>query len=391
MFGLVKPYHSSQGLLPPLSGQPGALLAVLRAALVTGAGVANVATLTVLGGVATATYASAHGYIPQNVLLMAGADQAAINGEVRVLSVPTPNSLTFSTSAADGSATGTITSRLAPAAWEEVFTGTNVAVFRPTAIGAPPLFLRVDDTNATYALVRCYEDMTDVNTGVNPIPTVSQVAAGLVWHKSNSASSVERQYSLFADAAGFYFCPNYNNLGTGQRVPYYVGKYRSFKAGDAWGWLVSGKYASSTTGNTEGSFAWTTTADRGGVYSARGVAGSAGAVGLQQRGVAVATSSETYSGTALYAGLSLYPNPADAGLLLCMVELIESGGVRGVMPGLYHARSAVATTMANGLVLSAEGALTGRVLMAMLSGSPASTAANSTGPVFFDLTDTWDR
>ena len=57
---MIFTFDSSQVGAPVLSGSAGALRAVIKACLVDGFGAGAVATLTVSGGIATATYAGAH-------------------------------------------------------------------------------------------------------------------------------------------------------------------------------------------------------------------------------------------------------------------------------------------------------------------------------------------
>lgn len=67
-------------------------------------------TLTQTGGTATATSSTAHNLKANDYILIAGADQTEYNGTVRVLTVPTSTTFTYSVdSGATSPATGTIT------------------------------------------------------------------------------------------------------------------------------------------------------------------------------------------------------------------------------------------------------------------------------------------
>ena len=71
------------------------------------------------------------------MLLIAGASPAGLNGEQRVTSV-TATQFTFAATESDQTATGTITSKIAPiGGWQKAFSGTNKAAYQITTdIGA---------------------------------------------------------------------------------------------------------------------------------------------------------------------------------------------------------------------------------------------------------------
>ena len=155
---MIFTFDSSQVGAPVLSGSAGALRAVIKACLVDGFGAGPVATLTVSGGIATATYAGAHPFKVGYVAQFAGATPAGLNGNKVILSV-TGTSVTFAAPGVpDGAATGTITSKAAPAGWQELFAGAlaNVIALKPSVAEATGCVLRVDDTGTINARVRAY-------------------------------------------------------------------------------------------------------------------------------------------------------------------------------------------------------------------------------------------
>ena len=144
---MIYVYDSTMPGALQLTGQAGALKNILKTYLVDGAGAGPVATLTVSGGVATATYASGHPFRPGAIAQVTGATPAALNGLKAVLTTST-NSVTFAAPGVpDGAATGTITSKLAPAGWTELFAaGGNLLALKPSVPEATGCVLRVDDT-----------------------------------------------------------------------------------------------------------------------------------------------------------------------------------------------------------------------------------------------------
>ena len=178
---MVFTFDSTQPGAPVLSGTAGALRTLLKACLVDGFGAGAVDTLTVSGGIATATYAGAHPFKAGHVAQYAGATPAALNGNKVILSA-TGSSVTFAAPGVpDGAATGTITSKAAPAGWQELFAGTlaNVIALKPSVPEATGCVLRIDDTPTSRARVVGYEAMTDINTGTGRFPTEAQFAGGL--------------------------------------------------------------------------------------------------------------------------------------------------------------------------------------------------------------------
>jgi hypothetical protein len=393
MSKLVKPFVSAlQPVLPMVAGVAGSLLSALRIVLVTGGAATNVQTLTVASGVATATYAAAHSYIVGSVIGLSGADQSVFNDEFRVASVPTPNSITFPVGAPDGAATGSIICALASAGWEEVFTDGNVAVFRPTHVESSRLFVRVDDSGTIDARIVCYESMSDAHTGVNPFPTSAQMSGGLYWGKSRDSAA--HHWVAFADHRGLYFGVEY----TASSVRYnlnLVGEIAPYKSGDGWSWIITGRrmVANSTSTSRDGSVGDSNTVTANSMYLARSLDATPSPVPAYGSGAGKnSANSFSYSGSATYSTVSVYPNPANAGLLLCAVEVIDTAGVRGLFPGVLHARQDLNSAgFTTGLVLTPTEDLAGKKLMSVEIGNSYSTASNTSGRMFMDISGTWSR
>jgi hypothetical protein len=181
---------------PVLSGTAGALIGVLDATLVNGFGLQSVSALVVASGVATMTVATTPSATVDSVVLVAGATPSGLNGEQRVTAVSS-NTISFATALGNQTATGSITTKMAPAGWTKVFSGTNLAVYRsPNATGTRQ-YPRVDDTGSITATVRAYESMSDVNTGVDKW-------MDNYWFKSDVANSTVMSWAIFADDKTFY-------------------------------------------------------------------------------------------------------------------------------------------------------------------------------------------
>lgn len=386
---MVYTYDSNMAGAPVLSGTAGAMRALIKAALVDGFGAGAVATLTVASGIATATFAGAHPYRIGTVAQIAGATPSGLNGQKRVLSTAT-NSVTFdATGIADGTATGTITHKVAGAGWQELFAGTvtNVLCLKPTVPEATGCVLRIDDTGTTNARVRAYEAMTGASTGVGPTPLDAQVPGGLYWPKSEAASSAARTWYMVADERGFYMAVA--PAGSDRYTLLYGGDIASLKSGDAYGYLLTGNQADQTNTSSvpDGCVGYSHRSARTGAYLVRshtaiGQSTAAQRIGAHHNG----STADVYAGTAGYS-LSTYPNGPNNGLMTGPLELVAQG-IRGTLPGLLHPVQDLGNAFATGAVVDGTDDLAGRRLMAIRTGPPS---GSTVGTVFIDVTGPWAR
>jgi hypothetical protein len=188
-----------------LTGQANAVNTVLKDCLVTGFNVKPVQSLTQSGGVARALFASAHGFVAGDIVLLSGANESAYNGEAKVLASSTSTALDLAVdSGAPATATGTISCKRAPCGWSAPFVSGNVSVFLPPVANAQ--YLRIDHSGALVAAqgarnayVRGYASMTDAVTGIGPYPTVAQFANGLNMRVSETADATARPWVLAAN------------------------------------------------------------------------------------------------------------------------------------------------------------------------------------------------
>lgn len=386
---MVFTFDSTQPGAPSLSGAAGALRALLKACLIDGFGAGAVATLTVSGGVATATYAGAHPFKVGYVAQYAGATPAGLNGNKVILSA-TGTSVTFAApEVPDGTATGTITSKAAPAGWQELFAGSlaNVIALKPSVVEATGCVLRVDDTGTINARVRAYEAMSDISTGVGMTPLESQAAGGLWWPKSATANATARAWILVADARGFYLAVA--PAGGDRYTLLFAGDIASLKSGDAYGYLLTGNQADQTSASSvpDGCVGYSHRNARTGAYLVRAYTAIGQSTGAQRLGAHHnGSTADVYAGTAGYS-LGDYPNGANNGLLTGALEL-HAAGLRGTLPGLLHPVQDCGTSFATGATVDGTDDLAGRRLLAIRTGPPA---GGTVGTVFIDTTGNWGR
>lgn len=372
----VKFFNSGMEGAPVMSNNWGDMIGVLDACLVTGFNLKPVNGITFAAGVATATISGGHPYVLDQILLMAGSDQAAYNGEIKVTGV-TASTFTYDVVGSPVTPATTATSfsvKVAPLGWEKAFAGTNKAAYRSTDAAGLRHFLRVDDsakdakgfgaygnTWAKWASVTICENMTGIDTIVGAQAPYdpskvkrnieSTAANEFGWHKWYHAARTgseqtgdsgpgPRNWVIVGDGRMFYFfttyAPNYSWHG---RAPYCFGEVLSFKPGDAYCTVLQAEdIANSTTYiSYPAQFM-----DRGFPYL-QGMAGKVILKNHTQTGNPVRwkTSSlktrpqvEQASG---YHSEMPFPNGADFALwLLPFYIQQESGDMRGLLPGVRY-------------------------------------------------------
>lgn len=386
----VKHFHSAMTGAPVLSGTAGSLIAVLDACLVNGFGLQTATSLVVARGIATLTFPSGHSFEQDAIALVAGATPSGLNGEKRILTTTT-NTATFdATGISDQTATGTITAKMAPAGWVKEFSGTNLAAYRASNVESTRMYLRVDDTGTTNSRVVGYETMSDVNTGVGPFPTTTQISGGGWWPKANAANATARAWTVVADSKGLILHIHAATSSPGIAGGIWsFGDFASLKSGDAYACVLhcttsdQSNLGSASSQSLEWCYAST---GYGGNYLPRSFTMLGGSVAANH--LAPDFVNPNASGYASQSGSPLYPNGPDNGLVLSKKVIVEVGVCRrGTYRGMYITPQNCSTAFSWRDKIDGHGELTGRKLMALKCGSPAATT--NSGVVFVDITGPW--
>lgn len=397
----VKYFHAEQVGAPTLNGVQGTLINLLDACLVNGFGLKAVDSLVVAGNVATVTVTTGHSMQPDMVALIEGATPAGLNGEKRVIAA---SSTTFTFAApgiSDQTATGTITTKVAPLGWEKVFSATNVAVYRASSVEGTRMFYRFDETgDARGARVRGYETMSDASTGTNPFPSTAQHPDALNWMKAGTADSSPRDWTIIGDHRTIYFHANglsqagfptsFRNNG----IVLALGDYKPFKPGNPYAAVLhgvgSGLYASNGAHAGCMEIANRTHAFNSRVYGPRNYTGVASAVMLSYRYESMFDDAATSGQVAYFA----YPNGPDNGLILtrCQYGSESSTNVfhaEGRTRGIYRIPQNCHAAFTQRAKIDGTGELTGRKLLVVKCGDWY-RADISYGMVVFDITGPWE-
>jgi hypothetical protein len=383
----VKFFHSEMQGAPVLSGSAGTLIAVLDACLVNGFGLKTLTSLVVLDNVATMNFTDGHPFEVDTVALVAGATPAGLNGQQKITAT-TANSASFATSGiGNQTATGTISAKLAAAGWAKTYSGTNKAAYKSLDVQATADLLRVDDTGTTSARVVGFETMSDVDTGTGRFPTDAQVSGGFYWSKSDTASAAARKWMVFSDARMFYYVVEANplNYPTGFQS-FGFGDILPSKANDAYACLITGAPgAIQNQPNPQEAVAYSSNSENRCAYLPRAYTGIGTAANMRKTSPQMTGNDAGYqSGN----GNVPYPNPADGGLYVGQMNLLEEAGFtfRGIAPGAYNCPQNVPPGQfgAKDRITGVTG-LVGRTLYTM---TVYRTTSHYT-PFFFDVTGPW--
>ena len=169
------------------------------------------------------------------------------------------------------SGTGTAYGSLPKKGWTLLFTGTNKCVLR-TVDGVG--FLRVvHDGSVTggfrEALVRGAEGATDVDTLVDPFPTVAEVADNsCVWRTSDTLDTTARAWELTADENWLSLSVQF---GTTAADTYVFGRYSPTRSANSWPYVINTRNGANSSVDASGASAMAV-ASVGGVSSVKAYA-----------------------------------------------------------------------------------------------------------------------
>lgn len=395
----VKHFLSTMTGAPALSGTVGSMIALLDALLVTGFDTKTLTSLTVVGGVATAAFSGQHSAIVDSVILVAGvaggpAGWAGHNGEQKVTAVGA-GLVRFATTLPDGTYTGTISIKMAPAGWVKAFAGTNIAVYQSTDPQSSKMLLRVDDSNAQFVRVRGFETMQDANIGTGLFPLDSQQGGGGYWPKSSAASNNPVGWAFAADSRFFYIS---TLPGTANAANRQIGNIRAFgdpvvtrPSGDAYACLLN--YSTSGTSYTQFDNCLSSTS--AGISACARAYSGLGSCVLHKLNVwgGGASAAQTSGITGIHGA---FPNPIDGGLYLArrFIGTADNNFPRAEIPGSYQMlQSAGYDNFRSGDRVPGTGALTGKTLVAV-HGSGGNnfdytSSSGNTSVLFIDVTGPW--
>lgn len=360
----VKWFRSDDEGAPSLTNGYGTLIAVLDAVLINGYNTKTVGSITRSGATATVDIPAGHLFRREDVVLIAGADQAEYNGEFRILSTgitSTAFQITVTGSPATPATGASITVKKAPLnSWQKVYSGTNKAVYRSTDPRSLGWYLRVDDSTSNFysanlngkiAQAWQYETMTDVDTGTNMCPTRAISGAssdnqyGVYLHK-NQQTSVAGAWHVIGDWGIFYFLNPYYSAGNFYNMGWGFGDIIPVRAGDTSRSFLAGNRQVAANAASTGTAGDYYNSDYAAMFNNAGTASSAAAgyhCHLNRNNSLTTVCDPVWiggnitecGGSGLGNGSLTFPNPADNGFYYHECRVYKTSTRRGKMPGLY--------------------------------------------------------
>jgi len=290
----------------------------------------------------------------------------------------------------------------AAAGWTKPFTGTNLAAYRMGTGGtARRMYLRVDDTATQSARVRGFDEMTDINTGTEPFPTVAQFADPGLWlHKSDTVSAAAREWLVMATphtalvlvraASGAMSSPSPGTTSFGALL---FGQYSSYVASFAHNViLIGGVDVQISQGCSFGMVKHEggTLAALQGHFVPRSHIDVAGAVNVTKEYSHAPRRASLPAAAGVLGGLQT-PSPVDGKLAMSRMQVwapASPWAVIGHLDGVWvpHAQGYVGNPLDT---IAGSGSQTGRTLLAIDAPGADNGRANQVGRLLIDTTD-WD-
>lgn len=408
---LIKAFHADQTGAPTLNGTVGSLIAVLDAVLVDGYNQVNVASITRIGTTVTVTTSTPHGYnnpvttyweAPgvNNIARIAGANETQYNGDWAITYV-SASVFTFQIATAPATpATGSITTKRAPAGFTKPYSGTNKGVYRSADITSRQHYLQVTDIadcpngqGARYAGWRGYESMSSMDLGSYPFPTIADIGLfGQYIVKSSTLDATARGWTIYSDGKTFFLVVHADQTIASPTSFFATSMLVGFgdilsTAPDAYGTFICG--------NTSASTGPAVTTNAGllrpaGNTSPLLTSGSAGVcLARKYNGQATPVNPASIWGTGLpelcIGGTQFldYPNPFDNRMYLSQLQIYDGRVLRGALP-LYESPHGVQHT--NREIVQNIIGKEGRTFAFLRCGMSGGTS----GGVYVDLTGPWD-
>lgn len=416
----VKHYNSGMQGAPQLANAWGDMTALLDAVLVDGFNLRIVDTLSFANGIATARVNAGHLYLVDQVVTIAGANQAEYNGEVRVLST-TSLEFTFAVTGTPVTpATGTMSVKVAPLNFEKAFSVTNKRVYRSKNVLSNRPYLRVDNsldpayttTYAKKAKVLVAENMSDVDTVVgaqapfdptkplqNTVGTGSGLTAVDGWYKwyysrfdnnvpdSSGGTGGNKGWVLVGDDRGFYLFNEWQVALYG-RAGYFFTDFASFRQGDAYNTLLTATewYSAANTSTGYNGVDYQSYCNRSLDFTGKVLMRDHLQVGNYIRAGFLGLNTNNAQQITGYSTAIPWPNGPDYGLILHPVYLRHEspGHLRGKMPGIFWVHND--SPMADLNIVSGVTGYPGRKFLIVTSGYITS---GNVARYAFDITGPW--
>jgi hypothetical protein len=240
----------------------------------------------------------------------------------------------------------------AAAGWTKEYSGTNLAAYRmSTVYPATGMYLQVDDTTADRSYFAGFVQMSDVNTGVNKFPDISQsiFSQGLIFKKSSTSDATARPWVIIASNRFVYVFCGSNTTIFNQRISsdglLMFGDIVSVNPFDRYNCMIWGTptFNANTFSNmSNGSFrAFNSSDSDPGLFLARDFTGIGSSAYVNK----LRDAPHNISSGLTYATFNTqipsppgFPDPVTGKMNLFSIHILENSnqGIRGQIPGLYE-------------------------------------------------------
>lgn len=192
-------FHSGMAGAPQYANADGNLPDIIWACLGTGFNTRTATSASASGGILTLNFSSDPGFEALQTVEIAVSAVPAVNG-IRKVVANANNQVTIAIpglpDGAVASSGAGITIKQAGAGWSKPFSSATKAVFRPPA--GNRRYLQCEHVVGDNMKARGYKNMTDVDTGINPFPTVAQDAPSLAIYNAAYGTTVNAPWVLIA-------------------------------------------------------------------------------------------------------------------------------------------------------------------------------------------------
>ena len=277
------------------------------------------------------------------------------------------------------------------AGWTKPFSGTNTAMYRPSA--GNQFYLNVLDNApgaglATEARISGFEVATSATAGTFQFPTVSQRATNMFARKSVSgAPQTARPWFVIADERTVYVF--ISSEGSTQYTSFMFGEIYSYLSGDGFRTVIIGRHTENSASVTAadeslGSVVINIQTGQNASYVARTYSGLGGSEAITKVGDAAMS-----GGSTALVGVCPFPNPVDGALYLSRVYVHGATGApanhrRGYLRGFYQFLHSVGGVVDGDTFVGAAGTeFAGKTFMII-------EIAGSGGVFCMEISNTWD-
>jgi len=395
----VRWFTSDMAGAPILDETPGAIIAILDACLINGFGTATPDgnKITISGGVATVEFSGGNTFEKYAVIEIEGATPSELNDVWRITATTATTFSFYCPGIPDGNATGSITvKRATPGYWEKAFGDNLKAAYRSTHPDSYGCFIRVDDSapyNDTFRVpVRCYQGMTDIDTGTNEFPTFADQptdnsSANHQWTRIGSPSYAPANWALIADERFFYFMPSYYyNRGA---ALYEFGDIVGAAPLDIFACLTSADIRQSTYPGQNCKAFETRDNFTAGYYFAASKDGLTRGPGASKAGI---YGQNNLGNTDQYGSTDTYPASVSGGYLFFPVIITQAKSMRGRAPGLLQTITKLTSESrvpVNGVAKLIDKAHVDDNALLMVQLNFGTTSVNDSAVGVFDIEGPW--